>query len=50
MIVRTNHSLKNFKIMHLKEEAEFIIRNNYEGKSKPEDFNKNSYSILLFNK
>ncbi len=41
MIVRTNHSLKNFiKIMHPKD-AEFIIRSNYIGKSEPEDNNKN---------
>lgn len=41
MIVRTNHSLKNFiKIMHPKE-ADFIIRNNYKGKSEPADYDKN---------
>ena len=41
IIVRTNHSLKNFiKIMHPKD-AEFLIRNNYIGKSEPEDYDKN---------
>ncbi len=41
IIVKTNHSLKNFiKIMHPKN-AEFVMRNNYLGKSTPEDQNKN---------
>ena len=41
IIVRTNHSLKNFiKIMHPKE-AEFLIINNYIGKSEPADYDKN---------
>ena len=41
IIVRTNHSLKNFiKIMRPKE-AEFLIRNNYIGKSEPADYDKN---------
>ena len=40
-IVRTNHSLKNFiRIMHPKD-GEFIIRNNYIGKSEPADYDKN---------
>lgn len=40
-IVSTNHSIKNFiKIVHPKY-SEFIIRNNYCGKSTPEDNDKN---------